>query len=806
MSTQPFPVAPPVRRAAPFFTLSCLFYLLLLAPGAAPAHAQQPAAPITAAAPTSSPAARAAGVLAGKVQSLAGTPVADATVRLVELRRRTAVAADGSFRFEGIPAGDYLVEAESDRIGSAVQRVRVTPGATSEVTLVLDLAVHREEVLVTAGPDARGQSEVAQPTSVLSGDELDLRLAATLGETLAQQPGVSSTQFGAGASRPVIRGLGGDRIRVLEDGIGSGDASTTSPDHAVSLDPISAERIEVLRGPATLLYGSSAVGGVVNVIDERIPSYLPQAPVGGTVELRGGSAAEERSGNAALSGALGRFAWHAEYLNRETDDYDIPGFAESRALRAEEEAEGGEGEGEEEEEAFGVLPNSATESEGGSLGVSYIGENGFLGVSTNRLDSFYGIPGGHGHAEGEGGEEGEEGEEAPVRIDLAQRRYDLRGGLTRPFWVFRGANLRVGTSDYEHVELEGDEVGTRFRNEGFEGRLELLQRQAGALSGSLGLQVLSRDFEAIGAEAFVPPSETDAWALFVYEQLVRGPWTVQAGGRYESQDVSARVVDGAGGSDERSFSAFSGSLGLIWQPNEDWSLGLSLARSAKLPNAEELFSNGPHLATDAFEIGDPGLSEEISLGADLSLRKRTGRFTGEVNLFANRFDDFIFEQATGEVMDGLDVFRYVQRDAEFRGAELAGVFQLYHGEPHHFDLELGADFVRAELRDTGEPLPRIPPRRYRLGVHYQGEQWQGRIEGLRVEEQDRVARFERPTEGHTLLNASVGYRLFVGDMVYDLLLRGTNLTDEEARNHVSFLKDRVPLPGRDVSLAVKLTF
>ena len=785
--------AAPARRAALSLFLSLVLPALM--PGALPAQEPAPAPPAPPAAP-----GRAAGALAGKVLSLEGAPVADVTVRLVELRRRTDVAADGSFRFEGIPAGDYLLEAESEQIGTAVQRVRVAPGATAEVTLTLDLAVHREEVLVTASPDARGQSEVAQPTSVLTGEELDLRLAPTLGETLSEQPGVTSTYFGPGASRPVIRGLGGDRIRVLSDGIGSGDASTTSPDHAVSLDPISAERIEVLRGPATLLYGSSAVGGVVNVIDERIPSYLPQAALTGTVELRGGSAAGEKSGNAALSGALGKFAWHAEYLNRDTGDYDIPGFAESEALRAEE-----EGEGEEGEEAFGVLPNSATESEGGSLGVSYIGDAGFLGVSTNRLDSLYGIPGGHGHGEG-----GEDEEAGAVRIDLAQRRYDLRGGLTRPFGPFRGANLRLGTTDYEHVELEGDEVGTRVLNDGLEGRLELLQRQAGALSGSLGVQVLRRDFEAIGEEAFVPPSETDAWALFVYEQLVRGPWTFQAGGRYESQEVAARLPAGTEGVSGRSFSAFSGSFGLIWQPGEDYSVGLSVARSAKLPNAEELFSNGPHLATDAFEVGDPSLGEETSRGVDLSLRKRSGRLTGEVNLFANRFDDYIFEQATGEEEDGLAVFRYVQQDAEFRGAELAGVVQLHHGEPHHLDLELGADFVRAELSSGpnggGEPLPRIPPRRYRLGLHYQGDRLQGRVEGIRVDEQDRVAPFERPTAGYTLLNASVGYRFFLGDMVYDLLLRGTNLTDEEARNHVSFLKDRVPLPGRDVSLAVKLTF
>ncbi|HYG63180.1 MAG TPA: TonB-dependent receptor, partial [Thermoanaerobaculia bacterium] len=232
----------------------------------------------------------------------------------------------------------------------------------------------------------------------------------------------------------------------------------------------------------------------------------------------------------------------------------------------------------------------------------------------------------------------------------------------------------------------------------------------------------------------------------------------------------------------------------------------SLARSNKLPNAEELFSNGPHLATNAFEVGNPALDEETSLGLDLTLRKTTGRLTGELTLFSNRFDDFIFERATGEEEDELPVFQYVQRDAEFRGAELTGVLEVFHAEPYHVDLEFGADFVRAELRDTGEPLPRIPPRRFRLGVHYRGEKLDALIEGQRVSQQDRVAAFETPTEGHTLLNASVGYRIFTSRAVYDLLLRGTNLTDEEARNHVSFLKDRVPQPGRDIGLALRVGF
>jgi iron complex outermembrane recepter protein len=754
--------------------------------------------PLAAEAQTATPAA---GSIAGRVVAADGTPVPGAEVRVAELRRRTTSGEDGSFRFEALPAGNYLLEASSPRLGTAVQRVRVVPEVALEVTLTLDLAVHQEEILVTASPDARSQDEIAQPTSVLSGEELMLEMQPTLGETLSQQPGVTSTFFGPGASRPVIRGLGGDRIRVLEGGLGTGDASTTSPDHAVSVDPLAAEQIEVLRGPATLLYGSSAVGGVVNVIDNRVPDHMPGEPISGTVELRGGTVSDERGGGASFDGALGRrFAWHADFVKRETDDYEIPGFAESAALRAEE----GE-EGEEHEQARGTAENSATDTEAGAVGLSWIGNDAFLGVAIRQHESLYGIPGGHAHHEGEEGEEEEEEEEERIRVDLEQQRWDLRGGLTRPFGIFRGANVRFGKTDYEHRELEGEETGTIFLNDSWEGRIELLQRSFGPVSGSIGVQAQSRDFEAIGEEAFVPPTQTDSWAVFTFQEIVRGPWRLQLGGRYERQDVAADAADLI--VNDRSFDGLSGSAGLVWQPErDDYSIGLSLARSTKLPNAEELFSNGPHLATSAFEIGNPDLEEETSLGLDLTFRKTSGPLTGEINLFVNRFDDFIFESFTDEEEDGLTVFRYVQQDAEFRGAELSGVYELFHDEPYHVDVEFGTDFVRAELRETGDPLPRIPSQRYHLGFHYRGEKIQGRIEGQHVEEQDRVATFERPTDGYTLLNASIGYRFFTSTMVYDVLLRGTNLTDEEARNHVSFLKDLVPLPGRDLSLAVRLTF
>jgi iron complex outermembrane recepter protein len=730
------------------------------------------------------------GAVAGRVLSSPETPAADAKVTLVDLRRQTRVDAAGAFRFEDVPVGLYVLQADSPRFGSNVSRVEVTAGREASVEMTLDLATHQETVVVTARGEAATLNELASPVDVLSGQELQEAREATLGETLARQPGVGSTSFGPGASRPVIRGLGGDRIRVLQGGLGTADASNTSPDHAVAFDPLAARQIEIVRGPATLLYGSNAVGGVVNVIDGSIPDAVPDRPLSATVDLAGGTSADERTGAAALSGGHGLFAWHADVLKRRTDDVAIPGFAESAALRAEEAAEG-----EVHEEPLGVLENSALESTGGSAGLAVIGRAASLGVAFSGFDTLYGVPG-HAHAEEGAAEEG------PVRIDLTQRRLDLRGEVLAGFGPFRSARVRLGRSDYEHVELEGDAFGTRFTNEAWEGRLELPHRALGPVQGSIGVQAAHRDFAAIGAEAFVPPTVTRSLAVFALEEVGRGPVKLQLGARFESQDIDAN-----GPSPEtRSHDGASGSLGVLWSRDDDFSAGLTVARSVKLPTAEELFSNGPHLATRSFEVGDPDLERERSLGLDLSVKKRRGRVAGEVSVFANRFDGFIFEERTGDIEDGLDVVRFVQQDADFVGAEATVTVDVLHREPEHLDVELMADTVRAERRDTGEPLPRITPARVGAALHYRGERWSGRVEVRRTAAQDRVEALERPTDGFTFLNASVGYRFFAGRTVVDVLLRGTNLTDAEGRNHVSFLKDEVPLPGRDVRLGLRVAF
>jgi iron complex outermembrane receptor protein len=755
-------------RSRPLAAALCCAVLILLTPFGLAAQTDP------------SSAGTVTGTVLGDVLVPAGEAAAGLTVTLVELRRSVTVEDDGGFRFDDVPAGLYLVLVESPTAGTGVERVEVAAGETARVTLALEVSLVRDELVVTATAEPRRQLEVVQPTNVLTGENLELRRAGTLGETLDEQPGVSATGFGPGASRPVIRGSGGDRIRVLEDGLGAADVSSSSPDHAVSIDPLTAERVEVVRGPATLLYGSSAVGGVVNVFDGRIPDSLPEETFSGSAQILGGSAADERSGSLHLDGRVGSFAWHANGSSRETDDVEIP-------------------------VGSGVLDNSATETASGSFGASWVGDGAFLGVSVSGFDTLYGVPG-HGHEgeEHEGDEhDGEEEEEGDVRIDLEQRRFDLRGEVIRPFGPFQGGKLRAGFSDYEHVELEGSEVGTRFASESIEGRLELVQRRIGRVSGSVGLQVGTSDFVAVGDEAFVPPSTTDTLAVFAFEELAAtDDLRLQAGARFETQEIDP---DGPG-LESRSFDAVSGSLGGIFDVAPGYALAASVARTERIPTANELYADGPHAATRAFEIGNPDFGLETSLGLDVSLRKTEGPVTGSLTLFANRYDDYIYESFTGEEEDELDVVRFLQQDAEFRGAELAVLSDLYRGGDSHVALELSGDLVRAELEETGEPLPRIPPLRLGARVNFHRDHLRGFGELRWADTQDRIGANETPTDGYQLVNAAVSYRFLFPRLVLDLTLKGRNLTDEEARQHTSFLKDEVPLAGRDLSLGVRVFF
>ena len=658
-----------------------------------------------------------------------------------------------------------------------------------------------DEIIVTGSPLVRSVDEAITGVSVLTGEELSQRLAGTIGETLKSEPGVSSTFFGAGASRPIIRGQGGDRVRVLINGIGSIDASSASPDHAVAAEPAQAERIEVLRGASLLRYGSSGSGGIINVIDGRIPTKLPEDGIDGAVRIGASSVDNGREAAGSVDFGAGNLVFHVDGTFRETDDYEIPGFAESAEFRALEEAEeGGEEEGEEEEEAFGSLDNSQTKSTSITGGVSYVGERGFFGVAVHKFDSDYGIPGGHEEGEEEEEEEGEEEEgEEQVTIDLDQTRLDLNAALE-----FDGLIGKVqffgGYADYEHTEFEAPgEVGTVFTNEGYEARLEAIQRENNGWAAAYGIQLRNRDFSAIGEEAFVPPTETDQIGIYTFQEIELGQFHLEGAARYENTQQENSVTN-----QDVDFDLISLSAGGDVHLTEAIRFGGTVFRTERAPTTEELFSDGPHLATSQFEIGDATLSEETATGVEAALRYRQdGRYL-TLNAFYTDYSDYIFETETGEVEDGLDVFQFVGEDATFRGFEVQGGADLAQFGSFTLKADALAEYVRAKT-DSGD-LPRIPPLSVLTGIEADSERFNFRAELDYAAEQNKIEVFEIPTDDYALVNLFATWRAPAGTQDVRLSLSVLNLLDDDARQHTSFLKDTVPLPGRNVRFSIASSF
>jgi iron complex outermembrane receptor protein len=655
---------------------------------------------------------------------------------------------------------------------------------------------------------------------------LRLKQQATLGDTLAAETGVHATSFGPGASRPIIRGLGGDRIRLLENSVGTLDASVTSPDHAVSIEPFLVDRIEVVRGPASLLYGSNAVGGVVNVITHRIETDVPTEPVRGSLEVRRGSAADEWARGAVFDFALKPAAdravvFHVDAFRRTTENLRLPGFAESARVRAEETAEAREHGEPAPAFAHGRLPNSALTSSSGALGLSYVSPTFHLGVSASGVDSNYGVP---GHAHAAAAPTAAEG----VRIDLRQRRTDLQGEWHSPAGdaaFVHGLRFKFGHARYRHTELEPDgAVGTVFTNRGHDARLELLHGDAKPWAGALGLQSSRSDFAAAGDEAFLPPSRTDATALFAFEELAAGPVAWQFGGRVErtrlaTPDRSARRDTETGAS-----------LGAVWKLAPAYALAVSITHTGRAPNAQELYAAGAHAGTQSYELGAAALRAERSLSAELSLRRRTGFVTGALIAFTNRFSGYIFAQPTGLVAfeqndawrflspdstafaavdpdtaaEALPVYRYVQRDARFWGVELETLWHLHERADWQLDLRLAADFTRA--RENDRDLPRIPAARTSAGLFWTAATWSAGLESQFYSAQNRVAAYETTSRGYTLVSAHLSRTATFGAFRTEFFLRGTNLTHAEARPHPSFVKDLAPLAGRGVILGARIEF
>ena len=634
-----------------------------------------------------------------------------------------------------------------------------------------------EEIVVTSTALRENPLETAQPIAVLGGDELRREAAASLGETLAGELGVSSTYFGPSASRPVIRGLGGYRVQVLQDGAAALDISSLSQDHAVSIESVVAEQIEIIKGPATLLYGSGAAGGLINVVTSRIPRALPNG-LNGALELRGDTALHERSVAASVAGAAGVLALHADVFGRSTDDVKIPSFAQSKYLRERIAKEGGEI-----DETKGRIENSASDTTGGAFGASLIGTRGFGGLAWSRYETTYGIP-----------------LESSAFVDLEQDRIDVRGEW-RPDRAWLSAlHFSAARNDYSHTEFESPGIpGTRFEQTAYETRVAADHAWEDAWRGTYGVQYTDNDFRALGEEAFVPPSVTRTLSAFAFEERHGERWTLEFGIRAERQTLEPE-------SDAPDYedTAFSLSTGFVLKPRQDLSLSVNLTRTERHPQAAELYAHGAHLAASRIELGNPTLSKETARTVDLTLRSGDDALNWTVSAFYNDYSGYIYLRPTGEIDEDetLPIYEYRQQGAKLYGYEAEIVWPLIELSAGRLEARIASDYVRGKL-DNGENLPQLPPLRVGLGLHFESAAWHIGLEAFHTLKQDRLIANELPTDRHTMLDLDVSYRLPLGRTDILLFVRGTNLLDEDARLATSPLKDIAPLARRSLRVGLR---
>ena len=652
-----------------------------------------------------------------------------------------------------------------------------------------------EEIIVTASALRESPLDVAQPVTVMTGEDLRRAMGASLGETVAATPGVTGSYFGAAASRPIIRGQAGERVLMLEDGADSLDASALSADHAVSIEGLAADQIEILKGPATLLYGNGAVGGLVNVVTHRVPTERTEG-LSGTVEIRGDTALAERSAATRLDAGAGNFAFHLDAFQRDTGDLRIPEFALTPSLRATLAAEGIT------DTTRDRLPNSASKARGAAFGTTWFGEQGFIGIAVSRYETFYGIPG-----------PAEDADPAATQwlsadgpaIDMAQTRFDLRGEFSPSNGFGAGFidtwHLRAALNHYRHAETEPDgAVGTRFDNDARDIRL-LADHQWGALRGTFGLQWRKADLVAAGEEAFVPPSTTTNTAAFLFEELPLGPFTLEFGSRLERQQVTVPTAQQSG-------TSLGLATGAVWKWSDTKSVSLQLTRAERLPGATELFANGPHVAVGRFEIGDATLGKETAKTIDLTFRSHgTDAQRWSVGVFMQAFNDYLYLEPTGAVADGLGVFRYRQRDALFSGVEAEWTVPLTaNTAANPWQLRLAGDLVRGQLQHGGGPLPLMPPARLSLELRHQRGPWSLNGGAQWTAAQHRVAANEPPTRSALNVTTDLNWEGEWFGLDTNLFLRFNNVLDRDLRRHTSVLKEYVPLPARGLAAGIRVAF
>jgi iron complex outermembrane receptor protein len=648
-----------------------------------------------------------------------------------------------------------------------------------------------EEMVITA-PTPPSQSP--QAATILSGQNLNLAIEPSLGQTLARIPGVSSSYFGPAASRPILRGLDGDRVRILQNGLNTIDASATSADHAISFDTSNLKSIEVIRGPATLLYGTNAIGGVVNATDGRIVDEKIDGTIRGALNERYTSVDNGYMSSLMVEGGLKGVAFHVEAFTCAAEDFRIPGNARTTHEQTLNPLPPGD------TETRKIIPNSNLRSEGVTGGLSYIWDDGFFGFAWTEFHTNYGSPA-----------------EPNVVIDMHQQRLDVRGAFYKPLPLIKELSYKLATSSYQHTEYDSGQPSTLFKNNGYDARVEVKHEKIAGMEGVVGFQSGRSEFSAAGSEAFLPSTITQANSMFLFEDIKRGPLSFQFSGRYDHTGVESLASAAFGPALARTFNTFSGSVGLVFTPNDAYTVAFTINHAERAPTYQELFANGPHSATGAFEIGNPNLNPEKSFGFDLNVKKRTGWVTGSISGYYNRYSNFIGQFPTGIVhVVGGEIYNeliYQATNAEFIGSELETTFHLLHpitadppANQNNLHLQFRADVVRARDKQTGQSLPRIPPFHLSSALSMERGPFGARLEGIYAAPQSQLAMNEARTNSYFLVNLTLSYRIQKGRTTTDFYLKGLNLTNEDAREHTSILKDRVPLPGRGMAVGMKLTF
>ena len=769
--------------------------------------------------------------LSGTVTNAAGKPLANATVEIEALKRVTSTNELGEFTFSNVKEGDYTLHIFASGFAHLHEHAQVQSDNAEGANFVLARSAI-EVIDVHATPMHLSVMESATPVSVLSGETLRRQQAATLGDTLEKLPGVQSNFHGNVASTPIIRGLSGPRVLITQNGLDVSDVSRVGPDHAVASEASTAKQIEVLRGPATLFFGSGAIGGVVNVVDQRVPTSTETR---GEFVLETQTVNDQKLGTFNVTTGVDNIAFYADGFYRDSNDYETPVAPDI-----------------DDPDGAHVVENSNEESNGFTLGTSYLFDQGYVGVAVERFEREYGVPG-HSH-----------GGDTSVFADLEQTKYQLLGEYNFTNDFLQSVHFRAGYTDYEHAEVEGGLVGTTFSNETEELRVDLLHKPMAGWRGGISLHYKGSDVFAQGEEAFTPPSEMEMFAVALMEERHFGDFLVQLGARAESVTLDASSVllpeldahehddehdhdehahDEHEGSEfvrqfavDQEFTPISLSAGVVYTINESYNVGVSLSRSERAPSASELLSFGPHIGTRTYEIGalfdlseegefvlsQTAIDLETANNIDLTFRKTQGDVGFVFNAFYNQVDNYYFQEETGlfaesghdhdhgeeghgeeehsedEHSDELPVYLFGSADAILHGFELQVAWQT----TDNLKLDFFADYVKARLKDGGA-LPRTSPMRVGSHVAYTLDNIRADLDITYFAKQDDISTFETETDGYTLVDASITYDIPLGDIDLSVYLSGENLTDEEARVHTSFLKDIAPRPGRNFAFGVR---